>query len=805
VSTSIEEILGNAAEQEKEYEWLQASGFYEQALDIVDEGDFFRRGEIQEKNGHSLHRAAFQAENREEFLERLSKAVEAYNTARGFYENVADEKGDGWTLRSEALVRYLEHWITTDPSEKRRLLAVCLELEGNALESFWVQGEKLEYCRTYNVLTWAPYFKAFREWDRKSQMNAFNKGTSWGEKAVEALSEKDNPRELARAHFADGLNLKFYIVYFESDPEKRQRNVIERHEQHDKVVELSEGVGDAYTAGLSHNYLAREYNFDKAIEHGEKTKDIFLKSSTLGRLAWDTYYKAHATEDPDHRLRLAEEAMGYYDEDQQYSSIMSYQVFQRGKLGAPAPGGYAEYYWDRARWEVTLEKKLELLEKSVDAGLKALKVTEVLDIPHLISRMHHILSGALTSRASLEQDVTIKSGLLEKAMEHREKSIEILEGVQPTYFWNLGYFHILLGKIKVEQALLQQDLDSKRMFLEDAVSTLETGLENMMKQTYPWDTHSREAATLSRCREEYGAILTRLHELTKDPEHMRKAIETWGKAIEFARGIDMTARIAELYWKIAKSQDVIGERSDAAESFENASGSYVKTAEKIPQLKDFYKEYASYMRAWAEFERAQQSHTEKDYLQAKEHYEKAANLHKSTERWGYMAPNYLAWARLEEAEDLSRREEAEEARDLFHEAVMLFSETRDSIKSKLNTIEVGEEKQIAEELIKASANRREYCLGRVALEEARILDRQGDHLSSARKYSQATEMFQKGIDAMELESDRKELRPLVYLCQAEHRQNSTMKRLNSSSKQGNMPWINQRVFLHKPTAASVKH
>jgi hypothetical protein len=65
VSASIEDILDEAAKLEKEYEWLQASEFYGQALGMVDEGDYFRRGEVQEKVGCSLRRAAFQAGSRE--------------------------------------------------------------------------------------------------------------------------------------------------------------------------------------------------------------------------------------------------------------------------------------------------------------------------------------------------------------------------------------------------------------------------------------------------------------------------------------------------------------------------------------------------------------------------------------------------------------------------------------------------------------------------------------------------------------------------------------------------------------------
>ena len=74
MSSSVEEVLGEAIKLEREYEWLQASEIYEQALGMVDKGGHFRRGEIQEKKGHSLHRAGFQAESREEFLETLGKA-----------------------------------------------------------------------------------------------------------------------------------------------------------------------------------------------------------------------------------------------------------------------------------------------------------------------------------------------------------------------------------------------------------------------------------------------------------------------------------------------------------------------------------------------------------------------------------------------------------------------------------------------------------------------------------------------------------------------------------------------------------
>ncbi len=172
------------------------------------------------------------------------------------------------------------------------------------------------------------------------------------------------------------------------------------------------------------------------------------------------------------------------------------------------------------------------------------------------------------------------------------------------------------------------------------------------------------------------------------------------------------------------------------------------------------------MQAWSEIEQAKHHHAEKQYGQAKDHYEKAANLHQSTERWAYLSPNYVALALVDEAEDLSRREQAEEAKALFEQAAKQFVEARESIETELDTIVAQDEKKVATQLAKASDGRRDYCLGRAVLEEAKILDRQGDHRASARRYGAAAEQFRKVTDAMERDSDRRELRPLVDLCRA---------------------------------------
>ena len=53
MSSSVEEILGETTKFEKEYEWLQASELYEQALGMIDEEDYFRKGEIRAREAFS--------------------------------------------------------------------------------------------------------------------------------------------------------------------------------------------------------------------------------------------------------------------------------------------------------------------------------------------------------------------------------------------------------------------------------------------------------------------------------------------------------------------------------------------------------------------------------------------------------------------------------------------------------------------------------------------------------------------------------------------------------------------------------
>ena len=117
--------------------------------------------------------------------------------------------------------------------------------------------------------------------------------------------------------------------------------------------------------------------------------------------------------------------------------------------------------------------------------------------------------------------------------------------------------------------------------------------------------------------------------------------------LETYQKTNQKSRVAECFWKTAQTYDALGEHLKAAENFDHASNSYRSAAERIPQLKDFYQDHALYMQAWTEIEKARHHHERQEYGLAKEHFEKAADLHKSLKRWSYLEPNYSAWAQVE--------------------------------------------------------------------------------------------------------------------------------------------------------------
>jgi hypothetical protein len=764
----VEEILHRAERLEKEYDWVGAVESYEKGLNLLPEDDFSSKGETHERLGYAFYRAAFQAESNDEFTQRLRQAILSYEKAKELYGELAELVKTPRMLRCEAVIAFAGYWLASEASEKKKLLDECWRLTKNALKACVEAEVPLEYGKTYTQLGSSAFLSYVLEWNFQSAEKIIREAMEHGEQAITLLSGTGVPHELARAYVRTSIYLTVLGFCFNTDIEERKRYHQKGQSYWQKAIELSEEaaflelVNTSGDSGDETGWDIKEMqvNFEKALGYAKKTGDKYLIGTAMDWLAYATAWKSVAFEDPDRRLETGREALKYAEDAQDQFSSISFVSPRRDALWTRAP--HAHYHLAGARWETDLGKRRDLLERAVLEGTRAIKQAENAAYPGVIWYVHTILGAVLEDLAGTETNPREKKRLLEEASVHLKEAIRIGDQRYPLSYWNRGLPWNGLAGLKAELSNAEEDFESKKRLLEEAISDRERGLELCSKEAI----YIEGFVHLGSWQYSYGMLLDRLYGLTKSNELERKAIRAFEEAVESFQKLNQVSRVAECYWKVARSYDAVGEHLKAAKNFELASDNYKSAVEKIPQLKEFYQDQALYMQAWNEIEKARHHHQRQEYGSAEEHFEKAANLHRSLKKWSYLAPNYCAWASVEYAEDLSRKEQCEEAIQAFNEAVKLFDETKKSIQNELSKIEDVDEKRMANSMVKATEMRHEYCLARIAIEDAKILDKKGDHYFSSEKYGQAAEAFEKMSQALEAEQERKEFNLIISLSHA---------------------------------------
>jgi uncharacterized repeat protein (TIGR01451 family) len=763
-------------EQEKKYDWSDAVKSYTKALGLMPEEDFLKIGEFYERLGYASYRAAMQAESQEEFKERMQQAVVNYEKAREFYGKMTKSVKTPKMLRCAAMIAYMGHWLEPEVPEKKRLLDECWKLTKQSLEAFEEAGDSLEYGKTFNLLSSSAVFIFTREWDFQARSRTMSEAVENGERAIKFLSNLGEPCELARACAKTVLCMTVY-GYYCTDGDDRKRCYYKGLDYWQKANGLSEEIamleliypvfGEQILLGLEGTDEALT-NYKKALEYAKKTKDKFLIGCALDWLTYHHGWKARGTEDPDEAKKLLKTVLNYAEDAKQQFSKISF-VSPRGDLvWIEAP--YASYFMWMADLETDLKRRRELVEKAMKAAKDDLKRAEDSGYPEIVLYGHGTLTVALLFSAKMEMNLEEKKRLLEEALEQINEDGRICRQIEPFLYWNYGVGLSRRSTIKSELADLAKDSETKKTLLQEAALDKENAWKFCLKELAFFEEKTGPTpslfAPLGSGQYEYGNLLNRLFRLTCDREHLRRAIKAFEDAAKSYQRLNLTSRMAECHWKTAQTYDDLGDHLKSAENFDLASNYYKGAAEKILQLKDFYLDHALYMQAWSEIEKARHHHRRQEYGSAEEHFEKAAQIHKSLKQWSYLAPNYAAWAQVEHAEELSRKDQSEEAIQAFEQSCKLFNETKKSLQEQLGRIENPDEKQMATHMLKATDLRLDYCTGRTALEEARILDKKGDHYSSSERYGSAAEIFEKINQASEAEQEKKEFQLIVCLSQA---------------------------------------
>ncbi len=767
--SGAESFLSQAEEKGKHYDWIGAVEFYRTALGTVPEQDLQKAGEIRESIGYGLFRAACQADSVEEFKKRMRTSVESYEKAAELFAKVAPAR----SLCCKAMARYSDSWFTADPSRKKELLDDCRRLIEQALEGFDATGDLSGYGRALHGLPLCLLDRYALAGDWKEAKRIVEEFLEYAQKAAERFSQPELEEELAWAY-----TMASFLVLNALDEglfdEEKEKTISTVSNNLEKALGLSKRTEDAYlqvflrfaqawNAAMATGDWQLVWKYaEKTTEQAEKSKDHFLIGQAYLGLHWTADALAEIEEDPDKQKERRKLSIQLAEKSIRHSLL----VCRYYNVSSAYTGFLVDSYTKSAEAETNLQEKSTLLQRAVEVGRKGSEYAEASGSQEAMRGIFHVLSKAIFFLSELETDVNEKKNLLAEALALREKTIRISDQASPPYSWNLGVFQNYLALIDAELARLEENEGEKRRLLEEAVSSMEKCLEICEKSASKGVAPAYNALNLGWYYDWFGEILDQLYSVTKDEKAINRAIEVYLAAAQCYQKVGMASRVAEAHWKAAKLQDRRGEYDEAASSFEQASKDYRLAVDKAPQFKCFYQDHGSYMQAWSEFENAKLAHQKEQYEQSKIHYENAAHLLKATKRWSYLAISFAAWATLEQAEDLSKSEKSEDARQAFQLAAQQFNEAKSSLDEEAKKIENPEEKANAVELSKASEHRGEYSLARAELEEAIVHDKKGDRTTSAKKYSAVANKFEKLAEKFEEESDRKELLFQASLCRA---------------------------------------
>ncbi len=764
------QVILKANEQEKSHRWLAAVDSYRQALedDLIDPS---LAPDIWSRIGSCYQMASRQAENADDFRKLVQLAVDAYTGAGELWKRGGEPRNMARSQRQFALAEYARSWSALSPTDKKKSLARSCELAKKSLEGFAGVGDELDQGRTCNDLQTSIRERLIVASDSEEMKSLALEGIGYSNQAIEILSTHGDKGELLRAYSTASL-LDWYVANFVEI--EGQRELVNKSLNYsDKAVQLSREVDDPYL-GATSNWavalctlvftekaeIAQEYA-EKMLEQGTSVKDNYLKGVAYYLLAFVTDWMMVREADPDVQKEGYRKIINYAED-----AVKCLQPVGQDFYIAGTDLFYAESLSNLGRYvEKTSEEKRMLLEKAASVGREAVEHATRSGSPEAEGEALHALGKAMHYLSTISTKDDEKKRLLQEALTCREKCYRVVEKAFPSNDWLRGVNKSYRGLISEDLEKIEKEEPKKRLLLESAVNDLKDGVSHCGRWVATRPVPSQIAA-LASYEDSLGSLLNDLYTLTGDSSNLMHAVEVHEDAAEHFKKADLPSRVAESRWKIARNQHRLGEALKAAKSFEKASMDYTLAAKNNPKFAEIYDDYACYMRAWSEIERAISAHGAENYSEAANHYEKTEELLRQTKSWSYLSLNFSACSLLEHGEYLSRRENSVESIGAFHKAVDRFKEAKRSLEAEFSKIRSIDEQELATELGKASVRRMNYCKARTVLEEARILDRKGSHEESAEKYGSAAQLFEKIMATLETSVDQKEIELIPYMCRA---------------------------------------
>ena len=756
--------------EEKEFKWIEAAKVYEQVLNSGSESAS-SVAELWQKIGFCYSMASRQAFDADAFKQLRKLAISAFEKAAEHLDDKAYKGIQGKKALCLATAEYTRSWLASSSSEKAEILDKCRLFAQEALEQLKRSRNEGDHGQAVIILMKCLFDRLYITAKWKEIRVLTKQALTTAKSALSIISKTERKEDLLLVYALGSLQTWYVANIAESEVDRKDL-ACKSVSYAEKAIELSKDVEDPYSKALSRwagvfSSLYFTESIDASLQYAKEmldqattVKDNYLRGVAYYLLAHVLDYMVQSEANPDKRKHFCEDIIKHAETGIRYLDKVFQDTFIADTYLFPAQA-YSTMALDFA---VSITEKRVYSKRAIAFGKKGLEYAIRSGAPEAMISALHGLSKAYYYHSNLERKKDFKPELLREALGYRKELIRITRQAFPSNLWTAGVALVYAAEIQKDIYAIEQDAKNKTSILQDAIADIEEGVSFCKN----WIA-SRDVPTLTACvagyEDTFGGILSEGYLLTSETENLQKANEAYCEAAEGFKKVDLPARVAESYWKIARNLDRTSSYDGAAENFGKAFAAYKAASKKIAQFGDFYLDYALYMKAWSEIETAKRSHDEEKYLVAMEHYEKSSQLLRRSKLWMYLSLNFYAWSLLEQAEDFGRKGNSKSAIKAFEKAIKFFQESKRILTIKLEEIDRNDEREAVRRLIEASDMREEYSKGRIIIEEAKLLDKKGEHIASSEKYDKAAAIFQK-LAMIDSEMAGREAKPMVNLCRA---------------------------------------
>jgi hypothetical protein len=771
-SSAERSVMDLARELEESFDWLGAAEVYEKAVAATPDIKPDEIGDLLEREAYALHKAAFKAEASDHFRDLTQRAIECCTRARKAYESKCSVDTTGCRHRCVAMIDYLNYMVKESLPEKKECIENSWKEAKASLSFFEETGKHIDFAQTFIKLSYAVAMAFNHDRSGEGRERKMREALTVAEKSIRCLAGTHYLSDLAKAHVkAAGL-----IVQIQRD--------------FTPLNEMDRADLDAWNHWLKANEASEEdalreipylmvlqgwpsacrteerlSNMLKALDLAKSSGDQFVTGMILDGLSQRRFTMANSTDDVNQKEALVAEGFSLAKESKMALDRVSFISPNVSKVWTAMPS--AGYYFNLVTQEKDREELQRLLVKAHEPCEEQVKLALESGYPDVENAANLMLGVVLRTMGRFEADADRKKALLERALSILSRLVTDDQRIHSDNSYLLGTDLAELAEAHYEMARIEVSSGRRRELLLAAISRLKESVSFLEKEfTATQDTNPDASSEIAAKHATVATWTSELHKLTGEERDLRHMAEAYEKAVHWCSKAGVAGRCAEGNWKAAQAYDELGEFQRASERFELASEDYRKAAENVPRLKELYEDHVLYMRAWAEIERAKYHHHRQEPGQAKQAYEKASEIHRSTKRWHHLAGNYSAWAQIEEAEELSRTEKCTEAVAAFKRASELLLESKKVLHGQLARIDDLDEKQVVRKLEQVADIRSAYCSARIQLEQARLLDMRGDLKAASETYLTASGMFDDILKDLESDQDRRECQLISSLSRA---------------------------------------